>query len=328
MKRRTFVYAAVALLTQVRGAAGAQQKKPRRIAFVYFGSRQSAEETGRYAAFREGMRAAGFSEGKDFVIEARYANGDARQFTPLALEAVGSKPDVIVSTVTAMHAVFLKATQTIPIVMTVAADPVAQGVAISLSRPGKNITGMTSVNAELSHKYSEVLTDTLPRLKRVGVLYTTTNPSHAEQVENVRRAITKHRLHAQPIDVARLSDIGEAFDRFAREKTDAAIVVADGLFVQHAREIAELALKHRLPVMYATSEHPDAGGLMSYGADIRENYRRAAAYVSRIFRGAKPAELPIEQPSKFEFVINLKAAAALGLVIPKSVLFRADRVIE
>jgi putative ABC transport system substrate-binding protein len=227
-----------------------------------------------------------------------------------------------------MHRVMQKATSTIPIVITVSFDPVKEGLARSLARPGGNITGLTSSNAELSRKYLEVLSDTMPLLSRIHVLFTTSNPTHTDQLSNVRAAAGAAGIQVKAFDVATSQDIDAAFADIARFRSNAVIILADGLFIQHARQLAELALKHKLPMMYGTSEFPEAGGLMSYGPDIRNNYRRAATYVDRILKGAKPADLPIEQPSKFELVFNLKTAKALGVQIPKAMLFRADRVIE
>jgi putative ABC transport system substrate-binding protein len=316
------------LLAGPLSALAQQQSKPWRIGFFYFGSRQSTIETGRYAAFLQGMREVGYIEEKHFVVEARYADGDAERFPAVAAELVRSKVDVIVSTAIPMHRVMQKATSTIPIVITVSFDPVKEGLARSLAHPGGNITGLTSSNAELSRKYLEVLSDTMPSLSRIHVLFTKSNPTHTDQLSNVSAAAGAAGIQVKAFDVATSQDIDAAFADIARFRPNAVIILADGLFIEHARRLAELALKHKLPMMYGTSEFPEAGGLMSYGPDIRNNYRRAATYVDRILKGAKPADLPIEQPSKFELVFNLKTAKALRLQIPKAMLFRADRVIE
>ena len=207
-------------------------------------------------------------------------------------------------------------------------DPVKEGLARSLARPGGNITGLATSNAELSRKYLEVLSDTMPSLSRIHVVLTTSNPTHTDQLGNVRAAARKAGIRVKAFDVATSRDINAAFADIARFRPNAVIILGDGLFVQHAQQFAEFALKHKLPTMFSASEFPEAGGLMSYGPDIRDNFRRAASYVDRILKGAKPADLPIEQPSKFELVFNLKTAKALGVQIPKAMLFRADRVIE
>jgi putative ABC transport system substrate-binding protein len=326
VRRRRFICGSALLI--VAWPASAQQGRLWRVGFFYFGSRQSATETGRYAAFLQGMREAGYAEGKNFVLEARFADGDRERYAATAAELLRSKVDVIVSTTTPMHRVMQKATSTVPIVITVSPDPVKEGLAASLSRPGGNITGMASSNAELSRKYLEVLSDALPSLSRIYVLFSTVNQTHADQLKNVRAAAAKAGIKVQAIDVATEADIDGAFADIARSRPDAALVLADSVFIQHARKLAEFALKQRLPTMFGISEFPEAGGLMSYGPDIRDNYRRAARYVDRILKGAKPADLPIEQPSKFELIINLKTAKAIGVDIPKAMLFRADRVIE
>jgi putative tryptophan/tyrosine transport system substrate-binding protein len=327
MKRRGFGLLAVVALASPKLVL-AQGNKPWRVGLLYFGTRRSAAETGRYAAFLQGMRDAGHVEGRDFVMHTVYADGAMERLPVLAAEMIRLSPHVIVSTLSTMHRVMAKATSTIPIVMTVEADPLKDGLVKTLARPGGNITGLTSINAELSRKYFEVLADTIPRISRVGVLFSATNVGHPDQLKNLKETIAAFRATANAIGVRVAPDLAAAAEAFVRWKADAAVVLADGLFVENARQLAELAAKHRLPFMYPTSEHPDAGGLMSYGADIRLSYRRAAYYVDRIMKGAKPADLPIEQPSKFELVINLRAAKHLGLDIPQRVLFRADRVIE
>lgn len=328
MNRRDTVLALLALGATPLSAEAQQQSKPWRIGFFYFGSRQSAIDTGRYAAFLQGMREAGYLEEKHFILEPRYADGYFERFPAMAAELVRSKVDVIVSTSTPMHRVMQKATSTIPIVITVSPDPVKDGLAQSLAHPGGNITGLASSNTELSRKYLEVLSDTMPSLSQIHVLFTSANETHTDQLNNVRVSAEKAGIKVRAFDVATSQDIGAAFSDIARSRPDAVIVLADGLFVQHARQLAESSLKHKLPTMFGISEFPEAGGLMSYGPDIRDNYRRAARYVDRILKGAKPADLPIEQPSKFELVFNLKTAKALGVQISKTMLFRADRVIE
>ncbi len=187
---------------------------------------------------------------------------------------------------------------------------------------------MASGNTELSRKYLEILLDTMPSLSRIYVLFTTSNATHKDQLNNVRAAARKAGIRLQAFDVAASQDIDAAFADIARFRADAVIILADALFIQHARRLADLALKRKLPTMSGAGYFPEAGGLLGYGADIRDNYRRAASYVDRILKGAKPADLPIEQPSKLELVFNLKTAKALGLQIPKAMLFRADRTVE
>ena len=318
-----------ALLAGPLGVLAQQQTTPWRIGFFYFGSRGSVIENGRRAAFVQGMREAGYIEGKHFVLEARYADGNVERLPAMAAELVRSKVDCIVSSTTLTHQVLQKATNTIPIVITVSPDPVKDGLARSLARPGGNITGLATTNTELSRKYLEVLSDTMPSLSRIHVLFTTSNPTHTNQLSNVRAAARAAGIQVQAFDVATSRDIDAAFADIARFRPDAVIILADGLFIQHARQLVEFGLKHKLPTMSGgSSEFSEAGTLMSYGPDIRDNFRRAARYVDRILKGANPADLPIEQPTKFELVFNLKTAKVLGLQIPKVMLFRADRVIE
>jgi putative ABC transport system substrate-binding protein len=327
--RRDFLIGSgAALLAGPLRALAQQEGKLWRIGFFDFGSGRSPIETGRRAAFMQGMREVGYIEGKHFVLEVRYADGKIERLPAIAAELVRSKVDVIVSTTSAMHRAMQKATSTIPIVITLSPDPVKEGLARSLARPGGNFTGLTSSNAELSRKYLEVLSDTIPSVSRIHVLFTTSNRTHSDQLSNVRAAAGVAGVRVQAFDVATSQDFDAAFAQVARSRPNAVIILGDALFVQHARQLAEFGLKHKLPTISGASELAEAGLLMSYGPDIRDNYRRAAGYVDRILKGAKPADLPIEQPSKFELVFNLKTAKALGVQIPKAMLFRADRVID
>jgi putative tryptophan/tyrosine transport system substrate-binding protein len=308
--------------------AHAQRGKVWRIGFIYVGSRQSAMETGRWPAFLQGMRELGYVEGRDFSVDARYADAEEEGYRRYAAELVDSKVDLIVSTATPIHRQLQRLTKTIPIVMTVSPDPVGEGLAASLGRPGGNITGITSSNAELSLKYYELLSASVPNIRRIGVLLTTTNATHLQQLKNVQAAIQPKGVPIVPRDVRTAAELEPAVAYLATEKVDAVIILADGIFVQHARRLAAVALQHRLPSIYGTSEYPVAGGMMSYGPEIKENYRRAAVYVDKILKGAKPAELPIEQPTRFDLTINMKTVRALGLKMPSAVLLRAERVIE
>ena len=285
-------------------------------------------ETGRWPAFLQGMRELGYVEGRDFSVDARYADAKEEGYRRYAAELVESKVDLIVSTATPIHRQLQRLTKTIPIVMTVSPDPVGEGLAASLGRPGGNITGITSSNAELSLKYYELLSASVPNIRRIGVLLTTTNGTHPQQLKNVQAAIQPKGVPIVPRDVRTAAELEPAVAYLATEKVDAVIILADGIFVQHARRLAAVALQHRLPSIYGTSEYPVAGGMMSYGPEIKDNYRRAAVYVDKILKGAKPAELPIEQPTRFDLTINMKTVRALGLKMPSAVLLRAERVIE
>jgi putative ABC transport system substrate-binding protein len=273
------------------------------------------------------MRELGHVEGKDYVIHAKYSEADERRYRQHAAELIQERVDVIVSTATPIHRVLRQLTSTIPIVITVSPDPVGEGLAASLARPGGNVTGVTSSNAELSWKYFELLSASVPKIARIGVLYNSANTTHPSQLKNAEAAIRPKNVTVVSADARKPDDIPGAMAALVRERIDAAIILADGLFVQQARQVAELAIKHRLPTIYGTSEYPLAGGMMSYGPDIAANYRRVAYYADRILKGAKTGELPIEQPTRFDLVINVKAARAVGVRIPPSLLARADRII-
>jgi putative ABC transport system substrate-binding protein len=326
--RRSVLVSAIGVVWAWSASGAAQRRRPWRIGFLYVGSRQSALDTGRWPAFLQAMRELGYVEGRDFVVEARYADAKEEGYRRYAAELVQSNVDLILSTATPIHRELQRLTRTTPIVMTVSPDPVGEGLAASLGRPGGNITGITSSNAELSLKYYELLSASVPKIRRIGVLLTTTNGTHPQQLKNVEAAIQPKGIPIVSLDVRKAEDLEAAVARLASEKVDAVIILADGFFVQYARQLAGFALRHRLPTIYGTNEYPIAGGMMSYGPDISENYRRAAVYVDKILQGAKPAELPIEQPTRFELTINMRTVKALGLQVPPSVLLRAERVID
>jgi len=274
------------------------------------------------------MRDLGYVEGKHFVIEARYADGKTERLPDLAAELVRSKVDVIVATGTPLYQALQKATKTIPIVITTSPDPVRDGFAASLARPGGNFTGLSSNNAEAIPKHVELLMTAVPRLSRIAVLRNPDNVGSFPQLKSIQAAAQKTGLQVLPVDARTPDGIERGFSTMAKERAEAVIIPGDTFFLQQVRQIAELALKHRLPSTYVTREYAEAGGFMSYGQNITENFRRAATYVDKILKGAKPGELPIEQPTIFELVINRKTARAIGLTIPQELLLRADRVIE
>jgi putative ABC transport system substrate-binding protein len=329
MNRRDLLVAfSLGALTGALPALAQQKGKIRRIGFFYLGSRQSALETGRYQLFLQAMRDLGYVEGKHFVIEARYADGKAERLPDLAAELVRSKVDVIVATGTPLYQALQKATKTIPIVITTSPDPVRDGFAASLARPGGNFTGLSSNNAEAIPKHVELLMTAVPRLSRIAVLRNPDNVGSFPQLKSIQAAAQKTGLQVLPVDARTPDGIERGFSTMAKERAEAVIIPGDTFFLQQVRQIAELALKHRLPSTYVTREYAEAGGFMSYGQNITENFRRAATYVDKILKGAKPGELPIEQPTIFELVINRKTARAIGLTIPQELLLRADRVIE
>jgi putative ABC transport system substrate-binding protein len=309
-------------------ALGQQEGKLWRIGFLHLGSRQSAVESGRYGAFLEGMRELDYVERKHFVVEARFADGKSERLPGLAAELVRLKVDVIVGATALVHRALRKATTTIPIVMAGAPDPVADGFAASLARPGGNFTGMSTITRDLAPKRLELLVAAVPDLSRVAVLRNPTSPNHSAQLKSLIETARKFGIQIVPVDGGTPEDVERGFAMMARERAGAVIVLGGTLFVQHSKQIADLAIKHRLPSLFGLHDYVRSGGFMSYGADILSDHRRAAYYVDRILKGAKPGDLPIEQPTKFELVINMKTAKAIGITIPSSVLVRADRVIE
>jgi putative ABC transport system substrate-binding protein len=284
--------------------------------------------TANVEAFRAGLKELGYIEGKNIVIEYRWAEGNVNRLRELAAELVRLNVDVIVvggsSTVLAAK----QATSSIPIVMTQAGDPVAVGVVASLARPGGNVTGLTSLSPDLSGKRLEVLTETVPRLSRVAVLWNPTDPGNVRNLKETQAAAQALKLQVQSLEVRSLTDLDNAFESAKREAARALIATRNGLITGNRKRIAELAVKGRLPTMLPGAEFAEAGGLMSYAPNFAENHRRAATYVDKILKGAKPADLPVEQPTKFEFIINLKTAKQIGLTIPPNVLGRADKVIR
>jgi len=304
------------------------QRKVWRVGFLYIGSRQSALDTGRYGAFLKGMRELGYIEGRSFAVEARFADGKTEALPGLAAELIRTKVDVIVGTGTAVISALHKATRTIPVVSAVVADPVGAGFAASLARPGGNITGLTDFQPEMNEKHLELLTVCVPRLSRFAVLVNPTNPSHPELLKRIQVTAQKVGIDVLAKDAGTRDDITRSFDAMARDRAQATLVLGDGFFLQQVRQIGDLALKHRLPSISLNLEYAEAGGLMSYGPNITDNYRRAASYVDKILKGEKPGDLPIEGPTKFELVINRKTANALGITLSPELLLRADRVIE
>jgi ABC-type uncharacterized transport system substrate-binding protein len=303
-----------------------QPKKVPRIGYLSVGP---ASDPARGEAFRQGLRELGYLEGKNIVIEWRYAEGKRDRLPALVVELVRLKVDIIVTSNSAATRAAKEATVTIPIVMAQDTDPVANGFVASLARPGGNITGLATLRPELSGKQLELLKETVPRLSRVAVFGTSTQPGNTQSVKEVELAAKAFGVKLQYLDVLSLKDIETAFRAASKARAEAVLYLVAGTVAGgHQTQIVKLAVKSRLPAIYPTSLWVDAGGLMSYSANIIDSYRRAATYVDKILKGAKPADLPIEQPKKFEFAINLKAAKQIGLTIPPNVLARADRVIR
>ncbi len=280
-------------------------------------------------AFLQGLRDLGYVEGRNIAIEYRYAQGKLDPLQDLAAELVRLNVDVIVTSTTPAIQAAKKATSTIPIVMAAVGDPVVTGLVAGLARPGGNITGLSLLAPELAGKRLELLKETLPRLSRVAVLWNSASPAMVHTFREARVAAEALGVRLQSLEVqGDPTDFERAFSAIAKERPDGLFVTLDPFTSLHRGRIAELAAQHRLPAIYELREFVDAGGLMAYGPSSRDLWRRAATYVDKILKGAKPGDLPVEQPTRFELVINLKTARALGLTIPQSVLLRADHLIE
>jgi putative ABC transport system substrate-binding protein len=304
------------------------QQKSRRIGFLYYGSRESALQTGRYGAFLEGMRERGYAEGKDFVIEGRFADGKSERLPGQAAELARLKVDVIVATSNPAIDAAWRATNSIPIVATVMSDPVGQGLASSLARPGGTVTGLYISSDELVPKHLELMAAVVPKMSRVAVLSNPSNPVHAGRMKIVQAIGQKSGMKVSAASASTPEDIERAFSAMVRDRAGALLVLGDTFFVQQTRQIADLALKHRLPSIFASHDFVDAGGLMSYGENPTDNFRAAAGYVDKILKGAKPGDLPFERSTRIHLTINRRTAKAIGLTIPQELLLRADRVIE
>jgi putative ABC transport system substrate-binding protein len=325
MNRRDTVLALLALGAAPLATRAQPAGKPARIAWLGF---TSPEAAGYFLdAFKQGLRELGYVEGKSFVFEARWAFGKYENLSDLARDLAAQQPDVIFvssgPTIRAMQ----QATTTIPIVMTNSGDPVGSGFVRSLSRPGGNITGLSTLNADLSPKLLELLLTIVPKLSTVAILW---NPKNtvAAQLTNIQKAAQQVKVEQLTIEVQTPAEIESAFAGIVRAHIGAAIVLSDALFFLQRSQIAELAIKNRIPLIFSSRDYAEAGGLISYGTNQTQGFRDAASYVDKILKGAKPGDLPVQQSSKFELVINLKTAKALGLTIPRSILLRADEVIQ
>ncbi len=307
----------------------AHAQQPARVPRIGFLSPFSPSENPLWRqAFRQGLRDLGYMEGQDIAIEYRYAEGRPERLPDLAAELVRLKVDIIVAESTPASLAAKQATATIPIVMTIVADPMATGLVSSLARPGGNITGMSLQFPELAAKRLQLLQEVVPKVSRVAVLWNPDNAYIALVMKETEAAARVLGVRLESLEVRAPDDFERAFQVATRRRAGALLVLDDFLTVLHHTRIAALAVKSRLPSMAGVTEFAKAGGLMVYGANLPDISRRAATYVVKILKGAKPADLPIEQPTKFELVINLKTAKALGLTIPQSVQIRADEVIQ
>jgi ABC-type uncharacterized transport system substrate-binding protein len=310
--------------------AGIAQAPPRapRVGYLSIGSASDPRRVALLDAFRQALDELGYAENKNISISARFAEGNYERIPDLAAELVRLRPDVIMAYSTVAARAARDATRTIPIVMSAVVDPVATGLVAGLARPGGNVTGMSLMAPEIIGKQMQLLTEVIPKLSRVAVLWNPTNPSNAPQLREAELAAKTLRVQVQALEARDGNALDNAFVAMTRERAGALIVLVDGMLVDHRIQIARLAEKARMPAVYGLREHAEAGGFMFYGASVLESNRRAALFVDKILRGARPSELPVQQPTKFEFTINLKIARALGLAIPHSILVRADDVVE
>jgi len=327
MERRRFIgVIAGGLLAAPRAAEAQQAAKVPRIGFL--GNSTAALEANLVGPFREGLRELGYVEGRNILIEYRWAEGKYERFPALLAELIALKVDVIVTAGTPASLAVRKATTSVPLVMVAVGDPIGVGLVASLARPGGNSTGLTSIAPELEGKRLELLREVVPKLSHIAVLWNPDNPFHVGSLKETRAAAQVLGIKVQLLGVRVSEDFPAAFAAILKERPGALLVLADRIFLHNRARIVDFEAKHRLPGMYAYRELVEAGGLMSFGPSYAGMHRRAAYYVDKILKGAKPADLPVEQPTTFELVINLKAAKTLGLTILPSVLQRADQIIQ
>ena len=326
MKRRQALFGILGLGVGLASTRNASAQRAAKVPVV--GLLDASERVEYWAAFRQQIRALGYVEGQNVAFEARFAGGKPEQLPALAQELVRLNVAVIVTGGTAAALDAKWATGKIPIVMATGGDHVSMGLAVSLARPGRNVTGMSSVSSDLTGKRLELLREVLPKMTRLAVIWHADNIGSVPTMRDLEAAARSSRVALQNFGISSAKDFADAFSAATRERAEAVFVLHSPFFFPERQRIAELALKHRLPTMHGPSEYVEAGGLLSYAPSYPDLFRRAAVYVDKILKGAKPGDLPIEQPTRFELVINLKTAKALGVAIPQAVLIRADRVIE
>ena len=330
MRRRQFLSllggAALLPLAGLDTVRAQQSSKIRRIGFL--GNSTAALEANLIGPFRQGLRDLGYQEGGNVQIEYRWADGNYQRFPKLIAELISSKVDVIVTAGTPASLAVKKATSSIPLVMIAVGEPVATGLVASLARPGGNITGVTSIAPEMEGKRLELLREVVPGISHIAVLWNAASPVQIIQERETRAAAQVLGVKMLSLGVRTREEIEDALAAIDKERPGALLVLADRLFLHHRTRIMDFATQRRLPGVHAYRELVEAGGLMSYGPSYADMHRRAAWYVEKILKGAKPADLPVERPTKFDLVVNVKAAKAIGVTIPASFLLRADQVIE
>jgi ABC-type uncharacterized transport system substrate-binding protein len=326
-RRRLLTALVIAAVAGPR-AARAQQRPSKVVRIGYVDTSSARIASVRLDRLRAGLRDLGYEEGKKLVLEVRWAEAEYERLPAMAAELVQQRVDVIVAAGPAAIQVVRRATSTLPVVIAASGDPLSFGFVQSLSRPGGNITGLSSVGTDLSSKYLELLRVAVPNLSTAVVLVNPGHPGHADYLRNIQAAAHAIGVKLLPVQANSASHIEAAFGVAKRDRAGALVVPGDGLFFSQARRIAELAAQQHLPTLFSTREPVESGGLMSYGPNLSEQFYRAATYVDKILKGAKPSDLPVEQPTTIELVINLKTASAIGLTVPPELLLRADRVIE
>jgi putative ABC transport system substrate-binding protein len=318
------------LVTVSLGTAAPQSAaKVPKVGYISPGASSDPARLRRFEAFRQGLRELGYVEGQSIVLEPRWAEGKYDQYPALVTDLVRSKVDVIVVVGGAATRAAQQATKTIPIVMSVVIDPVGSGLVASVARPGGNVTGITMMAPDLVGKQLELLKEAIPKLSRVALLFNPDNPGSAPQLVEAETAARALAVRLQALEARNPQEIDSAFAMMTRERAGAFLILADAILgLNQRKQIADLAAKAHLPAVYGVTEYAEVGGLMVYGANLLDLERRAATYVHKILHGAKPADLPVERPTKFELVINLRSAKAIGLTMPSSLLQRADRIID
>ena len=325
MRRREFITLLGGVAVTWPLAASAQSKTPR-IGFM--GNSTAALEANLVDAFREGLREHGYEEGRNILIEYRWADGKYERFPALVAELIAAKVEVIVTAGTPAALAMKKATTTVPLVMVAVGDPVGTGLVPSLARPGANLTGLSSVAPDLEGKRLQLLREVVPALSHVAMFINSLNPFHVSSMRQARAAAQTMGIKLQLHDIRKSEDLDDAFAAIRKERPDAVLILADRVFLHNRERMIDLTKEQRLPNVNAYKELVEVGGLMSYGPSYEDMHKRAAIYVDKILKGAKPADLPIEQPSKFTFIVNLKAAKALGVTVPSQLLGLADELID
>jgi putative ABC transport system substrate-binding protein len=325
MRRRDFI-TFLGGVAAVWPLAASAQSKIARIGFM--SNSTAALEANLIDAFRQGLRAHGYEEGRNIVIEYRWAGGNYEAFPALVAELIAAKVDVIVAAGTPAALAMKNATTTVPLIMIAVGDPVGTGLVPSLARPGGNLTGLSSIAPDLEGKRLQLLREVVPALSHVAMFVNTDNPFHVSSTRQARTAAETMGIKLQVYDIRKTEDLDTAFAALHKERPDGLLILADRVFLHNRERMMDFTKEQRLPSVNAYTELVEAGGLMSYGPSYEDMHRRAAIYVDKILKNAKPADLPIEQPSKFTFTINLQTAKALGVTVPSQLLALADRLIE